>query len=393
MCKIDEVNSPLVETYSQYPFVFERADGMYIWDEEGRKFLDFYGGHAVCVLGHSPREVAQAVSEQAEKFMFYSNLARIPIRERGAERLLEFAASGHEKVFFCNSGGEANENALKIAIKHTGRNKIVGLKGGWHGRTTLAMAATDDPKWVKDYGARFGEVGRIVPNDISQIASEVDDSTAAVILEPIQSIGGVVEMEESYLKALRERCDSVGAFLIFDEVQTGMGRSGEPFVSRAGGLVSDMSTVSKGLGAGFPLGAVLMKKELGLSIEKGELGSTFGGGPMAMAALIANIEVIERNSLVQNAKNFGKYAKESFCLVPGVEAVLGRGCLLGLLMNREAKPLQKELFGKGIILGLCSNPKVLHLLPPLTAGKREVDKLAEALDFGDCEKASCSKRQ
>lgn len=374
---MSEQNSYLAEVYNQYPFQYERGEGVYLYDTEGREYVDFYGGHAVSILGHSPVAVAEAIYAQAKKFMFYSNLARIPIRAEGAEKLVKFANNGFNRAFFCNSGGEANENALKIAIKLTGRSKIVAFKGGFHGRTTLAVGATDNASWHEYLQAWIGPNVHISANDFAAL-SVIDGETAAVILEPIQSIGGVTEFTKDYLQALRKKCDEVGAKLIFDEVQTGMGRLGVPFVSGSCGVLPDMMTLAKGIAAGFAMGAVLMTEEIASLIQKGDIAATFGGGPMAVAAMIACIEEIEKNNLMANAKDIENYIREKFVGTLAV-GLRGKGCLLGLELGRPAKPVQQALFNYGIITGTCSDAKVLHLLPPLTIQKEHVDKLHAAL--------------
>ena len=371
--------SALVETYGQYPFEVESGLGMYVYSTAGDKFLDLYGGHAVCILGHSPTCITEAVAKQAEKMLFYSNLARIPIRAEAAAKLIEFAGSGHSNVFFCNSGGEANENAIKIAMLLTGRQQIIGFKGGFHGRTMLAMAASDAGKWHEQYQGRVGDSKLIEPNNITELAA-ITSETACVIVEPIQSIGGVNVMEDEFLKALRAKCDEVGALLIFDEVQTGMGRTGVPFVSGNGPVVADISTVSKGLGAGFPIGAALVTKEVAAGIKPGDLGSTFGGGPLAMAALMANIEQIQKDGLLQKASGFYEELCKQFEGFNDLVRIRGRGCLAGLEFgSHKGKDLQEKLFDVNIITGTCSNQNVVHLLPPLIAEGNAVSQLKEAL--------------
>ena len=370
---------PLLDVYCKiaYPFDLVRAEGVYVFDSSGRRYLDFYGGHCVAAVGHSPAEVAQAISQQASTLLFYSNLAPMPIRRQGAAKLLEFADNGMRSAFFCNSGGEANENALKIAIKATGRSKICAFKGGFHGRTLLALGATDNPSWHETYRGWIGEVERISPNEAEGL-SRIDQNTAAVILEPIQSIGGVRVFDHDYLRVLREACHKKGAFLIFDEVQTGMGRTGVPFVSGWCGVLPDMMTLAKGLASGFPIGAVVMTEAAARTIKPGDIAATFGGGPMAMAAMIATIDAIKKQDLVHHAKHIEHYVRERFSM-PGVKGVRGAGCLLGIVLDQEAKPVQTALFAQGIITGLCSDPNVVHLLPPLTIQREHIDELQRAL--------------
>jgi acetylornithine/succinyldiaminopimelate/putrescine aminotransferase len=370
--------SPLAEIYGQYPMELDRGEGLYVYDTQGRRYLDLYGGHAVSLLGHSPADVVEAIAEQGRKFMFYSNLARIPIRAEGAARLLAFGRFDRHQVFFCNSGGEANENALKIAIKLTGRSKVIAFDGAFHGRTLLAAGATDHPEWRAYLRGWMGPVDRLAPNDPAGLR-RIDAGTAAVILEPIQSIGGVTGFDYDFLQALREKCDEVGAFLIYDEVQTGMGRLGTPFVSTECGAPPDMTSLAKGIAAGFAMGAVIMTEAVGARLVKGDIAATFGGGPMAVAAMIATIDRIERDDLIASARAFERALRESFKSEPCVREIRGRGCLMGLVLDRPAAPIFRALFAEGIIAGLNSDANLLHLLPPLTAGAAEVETLRSAL--------------
>lgn len=372
-------SSALVNVYPLFPFIAERAKGLFVYDNSGREYLDFYGGHAVSLLGHCPDEVVAAIAEQGQSFMFWSNLMNIPIRERAASDLLDFLQSGHKKIFFCNSGGEANENALKTAIKLSGRSMIVAFRGGFHGRTMLAIGATDHPDWHAYLSGWMGEVAHIEPNDTSGF-SAIDEKTAAVILEPIQSIGGVTEFRADFLAALQRRVQEVGAYLIFDEVQTGVGRTGVPCFSGHCGVTPDMMTMAKGLAGGFPIGAVAMSETVANKLQLGDLGATFGGSPMAMAAMQATLRIIRKQKLIEHALWIGDYVKERFSGMPHVREVRGRGCLLGIVVDREASEVQSALFSKGIIIGTNSNKNLLHLLPPLTIQKEHVDCLYTALE-------------
>ena len=373
------MDSPLIEVYGQYPFEIDRALGVYVYGVDGREYLDFYGGHCVCGVGHSRKEVADAIAAQAEKFMFYSNLARLPIREQAAEKLVEFADNGMTKVFFCNSGGEANENAIKCAIKITGRKKVVGFWGGFHGRTLLAIGATDHPDWHEYLGPWIGPIGRMKPNDRAGF-SEIDENTACVILEPIQSIGGVTAFDFEYLKELREVCTKKGALLIFDEVQTGVGRTGVPFVSGHCGVKPDMMTLAKSIANGFALGVMVTTKEVAADIHRGDIAATFGGGPMAMAAMMATLDCVKKDNVMRNVLEIEKHVREKF-KDPEITEIRGRGCLLGLVGTKPAKDVQAVLFQKHIIVGLNSNPNLVHLLPPMTIQRAHIDQLHKAM-FG-----------
>ena len=368
----------LLDIYNSFPFVIERGEGVYLYDTSGKRYIDFYGGHAVTIVGHSPAKVVAAIAQQAKKFMFYSNLVQCPIREQGAAELLRFGKFDDHKVFFCNSGGEANENALKVAIKLTGRAKIISFHGGFHGRTMLALGATDHPDWHETYRGWVGPIERITPNLEAEL-TKIDSETAAVILEPIQSIGGVTEFVQPYLEKLRARCDAVGAMLIFDEVQTGMGRTGVPFVSTAFKKAApDMTTLAKGIAGGFAMGAVIMRSEIGAGLVKGDIAATFGGGPMAVAAMMAVIETIEEEKLLEQAAATEEFVRAQFADLP-LKEIRGRGCLLGLVGAKPAREIQNALFERGMITGPNSNPNLVHLLPPLTIASDHLTQLKEAL--------------
>lgn len=376
----NESLNALLPVYShiEYPFTLERGEGMRVYDTAGKAYLDFYGGHCVCSIGHNPPAVVEAIVEQAKTLMFYSNLAPMEIKVKAASALVEFANNEFTSAFFCNSGGEANENALKIAVKASGRSKLVSFKGGFHGRTMLALTATHIPKWHEQYRPFIGKAEYITPNSRDELAA-IDSETAAVILEPIQSIGGCTEFEADYLRALRERCDEVGALLIFDEVQTGIGRTGVPFVSGHFGAHPDMMTLAKGLAAGFPIGAVVMRANVAQQIEPGDIAATFGAGPLAMAAMTATLSEIKRLQLVAHAGKMEAVIRKEFSELPFVTRIGGRGLLLGIELDREAKPVQSELFKHGIIVGTNSNSRMLHLLPPLTVSEQDVSELKSAV--------------
>ncbi len=298
----------LADVYPEYPIEVVRGHDLHLFDSKGRKFLDLYGGHAVSLVGHSNAEVIEAIARQGREMSFWSNLMPIPIRDEAAGKLLDFSRAGFSRVFFCNSGAEANENALKVAVRVSGRHRVVGFRGGFHGRTVMAASATDHPDWHAYFGPWFGPTLFLSPNDESELPL-IDKTCAAVILEPIQSIGGVREFDSSYLGALRKRCDDVGALLIFDEVQTGVGRTGVPFVAKSCGVIPDMSTTAKGLANGFPIGALLLKENVASKLKKGDIAATFGGGPMALAAMMKVLEIIERDQLMQNATAIEAYVR------------------------------------------------------------------------------------
>lgn len=377
--------SALLDTYAQFPLDIIAGHGSRLVDRKGREYWDFYGGHAVAILGHSHPAIAKAVGKQATELAFYSNIIALDIRTRAAERLAAFAPPGLDRVFFCNSGAEANENALKVAIKHTGRRRFASLRGGWHGRTFLCLAVTDDPKITKPFAPLLCDTLRIGPNDLDDI-ERIDETIAAIIVEPIQSIAGVVELEGRFLHALRDRCNQTGTVLIYDEIQTGMGRLGRPMAAGDFGVTPDIVTLAKGIANGIPMGAVVVNDRIAGGIKTGDLASTFGGGPIACAAHLAVLDVLEREKLLDHAKTLGAAMHEQLCVGP-VEAVVGRGCLIGLRVHGVAKLLQQQLMERGFITGTSANPRVLRLMPPVNMPLEAVAKLAKAIeDTGGPEK-------
>lgn len=369
--------SYLVPTYAQLPLTLVRGDGAIVWDDQGKRYWDFYGGHAVALLGHSHSAVADAIAAQARALTFYSNIVPIPIRDQAAETLALFAPLPLRHVFFCNSGAEANENALKLAIQQTGRKRIAALVGAFHGRTLLALAATDTPALKKSLDGLLCPTLRISPNEITAIA-QIDESIAAVIVEPILSMAGVIELSPDFLHALRQRCDQVGAFLIYDEVQTGLGRLGRPFAAGEDGVIPDMVTLAKGLGNGIPVGAVLLHDRVATRVQINDLGTTFGGNPLAAAAILATMGTLEDEKLVDRARQLGARMHERLAVGP-VKSVIGRGCLIGLRVTDDAKRLHNQLLARGFITGTSGDPRVLRLLPPLTLPFVAIDELHETL--------------
>lgn len=363
----------LIETYAQLPFTIASGSGSRVRDTRGREYWDFYGGHAVALLGHAHPVVTKAIREQAETLTFYSNVAPLEIRTRAAERLTAFAPTGLEHVFFCNSGAEANENALKLAIQQTRRNHIAALSGGFHGRTLLALSATSGEKLRQPFEGLLCPSRILRPNVIADVSS-IDETVAAVIVEPIQSMAGVVELRSDFLRALRERCDAVGALLIYDEVQTGMGRLGRPFAAGEFGVTPDMLTLAKGIANGIPIGAVLMSPRIAERVGFSDLGSTFGGGPVACAALLAVLETVESERLCEQATAIGERLREK--LQGCVTEVLGRGCLIGLRLAVDAKGVQQRLLEAGFITATSGDPHVLRLLPPINMPLEAVDEFA-----------------
>ncbi len=373
---------PLVNTYATYPFELASAKGSYVYDTAGKAYLDLYGGHCVCLTGHSHPVVLQAIKQQMDKLFFYSNAAPIGIRDEAASRLLAFAGAGMGSVFFCNSGSEANENALKAAVLLTGRSKFLAFTGAFHGRTLLALSVTDSGKLTAPYKQLLAPADLVEFNSIEALEQVDFTGYAAAIVEPVQSMAGVRVADKAWLKLLKEKCESAGTLLIFDEVQTGMGRMGAPFAANLLGVEPDMISLAKSIASGFPMGAVMFNKTVAGKIKLGDLGSTFGGGPVACAALIATLDVLEQANLVAGAKQHGAAIAEGV-LGTTIRSVCGEGLLLGLHCGEHAVALKKHLLDQGILVGGSNDPEVLRLMPALTITTNEVARLIDAINAFD----------
>ena len=369
----------LAQVFAQYPLEVAHGEGVWLFTRDGRKILDFYGGHAVAGLGYGHPRWAAAIDRQARQMAFQTNALPMAIRERAAARLVKFAGLGLDTVFFINSGAEANENALKLAFKMTGRTKAVALEQGWHGRTAAAGAVTWGAleKWY-GFPRRPFDVVFAPRDDIEAAERAIDRDTAAVIVEPVQGVGGAFDVGKPLLQALRRRCEETGAVLIFDEVQCGMGRTGAPFGANFYGVTPDIITTAKALGNGFPVSALMLSQRISERIKNDDMGTTFGGGPMACAAVEAVIDVIESESLLANVRQVSAYIR-AHCLVGPVTGFQGAGLLLGLKTSRPAKEVQSALIEKGILTGTSGDAHVLRLLPAYIVNEGHVDQLRAAL--------------
>jgi len=369
----------LLPVYAQMPVRPVSGHGSWLVDESGEEWLDAYGGHAVASTGHSHPDVVRAIAEQAATLLFYSSVVAHPNREALARELARLAPDPLARVFFCNSGAEANENALHLARKVTGRQRVVSLAGGWHGRTVATLAVTDGAKY--EAGAlRAGMPlsARVPFDDVEALERTVDDTVAAVILEPVQGMTGARDCSPEFLAAARRVCSERGALLLFDEVQCGVGRCGAFTAAESYGVVPDVLTLAKGLGSGLPIAATITTAAVADTLVIGDLGSTFGGGPVPCAAALATISVIEREGLIANAIAIGvRLRAGAFAL--GASAVQGRGLLLGLRLPRPAAAVQQGLFRRRILTGTSSDPSVLRLLPPLSFSAAEADLLLDGL--------------
>lgn len=370
----------LLPVYATFPLRAVSGHGSWLVDDEGHEWLDAYGGHAVATCGHSHPHVVKAIADQAAQLLFYSTVVPHANRERLASELVQRTPEPLSKVFFCNSGAEANENLLMLARRRTGRSEIVSLRGGWHGRTAATLACTDGEKY--EAGARRAGVplSQKVPlNDIDALEAAVTEATAAVLLEPVQGFNGARTCTPEFLQAARSICDARGATLLFDEVQCGTGRTGRFSAAETFGVVPDALSMAKGLAAGLPIGVVIVRDSLVDDIKIGDLGSTFGGGPVPCAAALANLEVMDHESLLQNVRDVGGTLACHCAGLPAVRAVHGRGFLLGLELDRPAVVVQRALFERRVLTGTSTDPNTLRLLPPLSLSSSEADRLFTAI--------------
>ena len=369
-----------MELFNVYPLVNitpVKALGAKLWDDKGQEYLDFYGGHAVISIGHSHPHYVQRLTEQLQNIGFYSNSVQIPIQAQLANKLGEVSGYEEYTLFLCNSGAEANENALKLASFHTGKNHVIAFKGAFHGRTSGAVAATDNPKIVAPFNA--GHAISCVPYELSEVERVMQTGeVCAVIVEPIQGVGGIIMPSDKFLVGLAALCEKHGVLLIADEVQSGYGRSGKFFAHQHAGIKPDIISVAKGMGNGFPIGGILISPALKASY--GLLGTTFGGNHLACAAALAVLEVIEDENLLQHATELGAYLRTELEVNAGAEEIRGRGLMVGIKYDFPIKDVRDKLLSDHhIFVGNASDPTVLRLLPPLNITRAEVDRFLQAL--------------
>ena len=369
----------LAQVFAQYPIEIAHGDGVWLHARDGRKILDFYGGHAVAGLGYGHPRWLAALDRQARQMTFQTNALPMHIRERAAARLAKFAGLGLDTVFWVNSGAEANENALKLAFKLSGRGKIVALEHSFHGRTAAAGAVTFGAleKWYGFPRTPF-DVRFAARDNPAAAQGLIDRDTAAVIVEPVQGLGGAYGIGTRMLQTLRRCCDEVGALLIFDEVQCGVGRTGAPFAANLYGVTPDLLTTAKALGNGFPVAALLLSRRVASQLKYDDMGTTFGGGPMACAVAEAVIDVIESEGLLASVREVSAYIRSN-CIIGPVREVQGEGFLLGLRTSRPAKEVQAALLAQNILTGTSSDPHILRLLPAYILNESHVDQLCDAL--------------
>jgi acetylornithine/succinyldiaminopimelate/putrescine aminotransferase len=374
-----DVSAAELPTYTRWPLALVRGEGSTVWDASGKSYLDLYGGHAVAATGHCHPEVVRAIREQVGELIFYSNVVALPVRARAAEAIAGEAPAPLSRVFFVNSGTEANENAMRLARRFTGRSDILSFDGGFHGRTADAISAAGLAKY-RELGKPNVPGHRLVPfGDLAAVEAELDERVAAVLIEPIQSMAGVITAPGSYFQGLRTLCDERGAKLIYDEVQTGFGRTGSFYFAGRHGVVPDLVSLAKGIGSGFPMGAVLISEEIAETVKPDEYGTTFGGGPLGCAAAEATVRVIAKEGLLANVRAGSQRLRQGLSGLPGVREVRGEGFLLGVALDRPGKPVREALLQSGFLVGGSDLPDTLRLLPPLVLTAEEIDRFLEAV--------------
>lgn len=368
----------LFDVYPLYDVTPVSAKGIEVLDDKGEKYLDFYGGHAVISIGHSHPHYVNRLKDQLEQIGFYSNSIQNPLQHQLAEKLGALSNCSDYNLFLCNSGAEANENALKLASFHTGKSKVIAFNNGFHGRTSAAVATTDNPK-INAPINRQQEVSFLPLNDFEAFENAIGAGDyCAVILETIQGVGGLDEPSTEFFQFVAEKCKLNNILLIADEVQCGFGRSGKFFAFQHHGIQPDIISMAKGMGNGFPVGGILIHESIKAS--HGLLGTTFGGNHLACAATLAVLEVMEQENLMQNAHELGAYFKTKASEIPQVKRIKGRGLMLGLEFDFEVAALRKKLiFDQKLFTGGAKDKHVLRILPALNITKKDIDLLFDAL--------------
>jgi len=384
MNRADQV---IAKTYNRFPIVLTKGQGCRLWDAEGREYIDFVSGIAVCNLGHAHPKVSEALSKQADVLLHVSNLYYTEPQIELAYRLTQNSFA--DRVFFCNSGAEANEAAIKLARKYVKDNgekeryRIITMEKSFHGRTMATLSATGQDKIKKGFEPVLEGFDHIPFNDIEALRKSIGPSTCAVLLEPIQGEGGVRCPDPDYLKAVRRLCDETGILLIFDEIQTGMGRTGKLFAYEHFGIEPDIMTLAKALANGLPIGAMLAREDVAESLGPGAHASTFGGTPIVTAASVQVIKVLLEENIIRHGEEMGVYFKKKLSgLKAGHESIVdvrGMGLLLGMKLNIEGDAIVNSCMEKGFLIN-CIQGDILRFIPPLIIEKEEIDALIECLD-------------
>jgi acetylornithine aminotransferase len=369
----------LFDVYPINDITIERAKDSYVWDKNGVQYLDMYGGHAVISVGHSNAHWVKRIEDQLNKIAFYSNSVQIPIQKELAEKLAKLSAKDDYQLFLVNSGAEANENALKLASFHTGRKKIISFTKSFHGRTSLAVAATDNPSIVAPVNETENVVFLPFNNEeaVNKYFKDHGSDVAAVIIESIQGVGGITVATPAFLQLLRRLCNEHGAVLIADEVQCGYGRTGKFFAFDHAGVNADIYTMAKGMGNGFPIGGILIAPFI--NPKHGMLGTTFGGNHLACAAALGVLEVMEEEDLIEKSKQRGQYLVNKLKKLEGIENIRGMGLMIGFDVPADLKDLRKQLLIQHNVFTGEAKPNIIRLLPALTITRKQLDEFLDAL--------------
>ena len=373
--------------FARYKIVLDHGDGVYVYDTQGNKYIDFLGGIAVNVLGHNHKELVKAVADQAGKMIHCSNLYYTQVQADAAEKLVKLSGLG--KVFFGNSGAEANEGAIKIARKYAhsidaDKSQIISAIHSFHGRTIATLTATGQPKYHEGFGPLPAGFDYVPYNDIEALEKLMSDKTAAVMLEPIQGEGGVHVPDVAYMQKVRQLCDKYNAVLIFDEIQSGMGRSGKFFAYENFGIKPDVVTLAKGLAGGVPIGAFIATDKVAAAFHPGDHGSTFGGNPLACAAANVVLDIVGQPSFLQHVVEIGDYMKSRLEAMQAkypalIKEVRGMGLILGMELIKPGRDIVNDCLGKGAIIN-CTAGNVLRFVPPLIVTKEHIDEVCDALE-------------
>ncbi len=370
----------MLNVYPRYPINIVKSKGVYLWDDIGQKYLDLYGGHGVISIGHTHPAYVSALRKQLNKIGFYSNSVEIPLQQDYATKLATLSSYDSYRLFLCNSGTEANENALKLASFHNGKKRVIAFKNSFHGRTSAALNITNQPNISAPINQDQFQVDFIELNKTDQLKDALNkDNICAVILEGIQGVGGLDMSSNSYLKLLSELCIEKGIILIIDEIQSGFGRSGKFFAHQHSDIKADIITMAKGMGNGFPMGGLLINPAI--EAKFGMLGTTFGGNHLACAAGISVVKTLKSEVLIENAKKVGQQLIKDLKKIPFIKQVKGKGLMLGVEFLHEANPIREELLNKHFIFtGASANKNLLRILPPLSISYEEIKIFPEALN-------------
>ena len=368
----------LFDVYPLYDVTPVKAKGIEVWDDKGQKYLDFYGGHAVISIGHTHPHYVKRIKDQLDKMAFYSNSVQNPLQQELAQKLGELSSCEDYDLFMCNSGAEANENALKMASFHTGKSKVIAFTNSFHGRTSAAVAATDNPS-INAPINKQQDVTFLPLNDTEAFEKAItSDEYCAVILEAIQGVGGLDEPTTEFFQFIANKCKEHNVVLIADEVQSGYGRSGKFFAFQHHGIQPDIISIAKGMGNGFPVGGILIHEKFKPSY--GLLGTTFGGNHLACAASLAVLEVLEKENLIENAAILGTYFRKKAAEIPQIKNIKGKGLMIGLEFDFEVADLRKKMIvEQHMFTGSAKNKKLLRFLPALNITKEHIDLFFEAL--------------